>query len=100
MDDSLLEKRPVELEQVREPLVLRRQVTGILARRQGHEGGPARSPAVALESGSLVGLFVITAVSDEYPVARYLRDAKVFQIVEGNNQLHKALVAEAQLGMR
>jgi alkylation response protein AidB-like acyl-CoA dehydrogenase len=39
-------------------------------------------------------------VSDEYPVARYLRDAKVFQIVEGNNQLHKALVAEAQLGMR
>lgn len=39
-------------------------------------------------------------VSDEYPVARYLRDAKVFQIVEGNNQVHKALVAEAQLGMR
>ena len=25
---------------------------------------------------------------------------KVFQIVEGNNQLHKALVAEAALGMR
>jgi alkylation response protein AidB-like acyl-CoA dehydrogenase len=39
-------------------------------------------------------------VSDEYPVARSLRDAKVFQIVEGNNQLHKALVAEAALGMR
>ena len=39
-------------------------------------------------------------VSDEYPVARYLRDAKVFQIVEGNNQLHKALVAEGALGFR
>jgi alkylation response protein AidB-like acyl-CoA dehydrogenase len=39
-------------------------------------------------------------VSDEYPVARYLRDAKVFQIVEGNNELHKSLIAEAQLGMR
>src|SRR4051794_26097386 len=38
-------------------------------------------------------------VSDEYPVARYLRDAKVFQIVEGNNQLHKALVASAALGL-
>ena len=38
-------------------------------------------------------------VSDEYPVARYLRDAKVFQIVEGNNQLHKSLVASAALGM-
>ncbi|HTX07887.1 MAG TPA: acyl-CoA dehydrogenase family protein [Solirubrobacteraceae bacterium] len=40
------------------------------------------------------------AVSDEYPVGRYLRDAKIFQIVEGNNQLHKSLVAEAHLGMR
>jgi alkylation response protein AidB-like acyl-CoA dehydrogenase len=39
-------------------------------------------------------------VSDEYPVGRYLRDAKVFQIVEGNNEVHKALVAESQLGMR
>ena len=39
-------------------------------------------------------------VSDEYPVGRYLRDAKVFQIVEGNNELHKALIAEAATGMR
>jgi alkylation response protein AidB-like acyl-CoA dehydrogenase len=39
-------------------------------------------------------------VSDEYPVARYLRDAKVLQIVEGNNELHKTLIAEAHLGMR
>jgi alkylation response protein AidB-like acyl-CoA dehydrogenase len=39
-------------------------------------------------------------VSDEYPLQRYLRDAKVFQIVEGNNQLHKALVAEHALGFR
>jgi hypothetical protein len=39
-------------------------------------------------------------VSDEYPVARYLRDAKVFQIVEGNNELHQTLIAEAELGMR
>jgi alkylation response protein AidB-like acyl-CoA dehydrogenase len=39
-------------------------------------------------------------VSDEYPLQRYLRDAKVFQIVEGNNQLHKALVAEQALGFR
>lgn len=39
-------------------------------------------------------------VSDEYPLQRYLRDAKVFQIVEGNNQLHKALVAQSALGFR
>jgi alkylation response protein AidB-like acyl-CoA dehydrogenase len=39
-------------------------------------------------------------VSDEYPVGRYLRDAKVFQIVEGNNQLHRALIAESLTGIR
>jgi hypothetical protein len=39
-------------------------------------------------------------VSDEYAVGRYLRDAKVFQIVEGNNQLHRALIAESLTGIR
>lgn len=38
--------------------------------------------------------------SDEYPVGRYFRDAKIFQIVEGNNQLHKAMVAEYALDYR
>lgn len=38
--------------------------------------------------------------SGEYPVSRYFRDAKVFQIVEGQNQLHKALIAEYTLGYR
>ncbi len=39
-------------------------------------------------------------VSEDYPVGRYLRDAKVFQIVEGNNQLHRALIAESLTGIR
>jgi alkylation response protein AidB-like acyl-CoA dehydrogenase len=39
-------------------------------------------------------------VSEEYPVGRYMRDAKVFQIVEGSNQIHRALIAEAATGMR
>ena len=55
---------------------------------------------VALESAtSAFQIHGAYGVSDEYPVGRYLRDAKVFQIVEGNNQLHKALVAEAELGL-
>jgi alkylation response protein AidB-like acyl-CoA dehydrogenase len=29
-----------------------------------------------------------------------MRDAKVFQIVEGNNQLHRALIAESLTGIR
>lgn len=39
-------------------------------------------------------------VSSEYPVGRYMRDAKVFQIVEGNNELHRALIAEGATGLR
>jgi alkylation response protein AidB-like acyl-CoA dehydrogenase len=39
-------------------------------------------------------------ISEEYAVARYFRDAKVFQIIEGNNQLHRGLVAEYALGYR
>jgi alkylation response protein AidB-like acyl-CoA dehydrogenase len=39
-------------------------------------------------------------ISEEYPVARYFRDAKVFQIVEGNNELHGGIVAEYALGYR
>lgn len=39
-------------------------------------------------------------ISEEFPVARYFRDAKVFQIVEGNNQLHRGMLAEYALGYR
>jgi alkylation response protein AidB-like acyl-CoA dehydrogenase len=39
-------------------------------------------------------------VSSEYRVGRLLRDAKVFQIVEGSNDLHRALIAEIELGIR
>jgi alkylation response protein AidB-like acyl-CoA dehydrogenase len=38
--------------------------------------------------------------SDEYPVGRYFRDAKFFQIVEGSNDVHRALIAEIELGYR
>jgi glutaryl-CoA dehydrogenase (non-decarboxylating) len=38
--------------------------------------------------------------SGESPVSRYFRDAKVFQIVEGQNQLHRSLIAEMHLGFR
>jgi alkylation response protein AidB-like acyl-CoA dehydrogenase len=37
---------------------------------------------------------------EDYHVGRHFRDAKVFQIVEGQNQLHRAMVAEYALGYR
>jgi hypothetical protein len=39
-------------------------------------------------------------ISPEYRVGRFLRDSKVLQIVEGSNDLHRALIAEMALGRR
>jgi alkylation response protein AidB-like acyl-CoA dehydrogenase len=56
---------------------------------------------VAMASAtSAVQIHGAYGVSDEYPVGRYFRDAKVFQIVEGNNQLHRGVLAEYALGYR
>jgi alkylation response protein AidB-like acyl-CoA dehydrogenase len=38
--------------------------------------------------------------SPEYPVSRYFRDAKVLQIVEGSNDVHRAMIGEMALGLR
>ena len=37
---------------------------------------------------------------EDYHVGRHFRDAKIFQIVEGQNQLHRVLIAEYALGYR
>jgi alkylation response protein AidB-like acyl-CoA dehydrogenase len=37
---------------------------------------------------------------EEYHVGRHFRDAKVMQIIEGQNQLHREMVAEYALGYR
>lgn len=56
---------------------------------------------VAMEAAThAVQIHGAYGVSEEYPVARYFRDAKVFQIIEGNNQLHRSLVAQYALGYR
>jgi alkylation response protein AidB-like acyl-CoA dehydrogenase len=38
--------------------------------------------------------------SNEYPVERYLRDAKVATIYEGTSQIQKLLIASHDLGIR
>ena len=70
---------------------------------------PRREASLAKMHASDVAMMAATSavqihgaygVSDEYPVGRHFRDAKVFQIVEGTNQLHRAMVAEYALGYR
>jgi alkylation response protein AidB-like acyl-CoA dehydrogenase len=70
---------------------------------------PRREASLAKMHASDVAMMAATnavqihgayGVSSEYPVGRYFRDAKVFQIVEGTNELHRAMIAEYALGYR
>jgi glutaryl-CoA dehydrogenase (non-decarboxylating) len=38
--------------------------------------------------------------STEYPVARFFRDAVLYQIVEGTANIQKMIIAQDQLGYR
>jgi alkylation response protein AidB-like acyl-CoA dehydrogenase len=51
----------------------------------------------AIDAAQIFGAY---SASPEYPVSRYFRDAKFFQIVEGTNELHRLLIGEATLGVR
>ena len=45
-----------------------------------------------------VQLFGASGISNEYPINRYFRDAKVLQIVEGTNQIQRNIIARGLLG--
>lgn len=45
-----------------------------------------------------VQLFGAAGVSAEYPINRYMRDAKVLQIVEGTNQIQRNIIGNSLLG--
>jgi alkylation response protein AidB-like acyl-CoA dehydrogenase len=43
-------------------------------------------------------LFGAAGISNEYPINRYFRDAKVLQIVEGTNQIQRNIIARNVIG--
>ncbi|MGX8014186.1 acyl-CoA dehydrogenase family protein (plasmid) [Mesorhizobium sp. ORM8.1] len=45
-----------------------------------------------------VQLFGAAGISNDYPINRYFRDAKVLQIVEGTSQIQKNIIARTLLG--
>lgn len=47
-----------------------------------------------------VQLFGAAGISAEYPINRYMRDAKVLQIVEGTNQIQRNIIGDSILGRK
>ena len=45
-----------------------------------------------------VQLFGAAGISNDYPINRYFRDAKVLQIVEGTNQIQRNIIANELIG--
>ena len=43
-------------------------------------------------------LFGATGISNDAPINRYMRDAKVTQIIEGTNQIQRNVIGNVMLG--
>jgi alkylation response protein AidB-like acyl-CoA dehydrogenase len=57
----------------------------------------ATDTAMAVATNA-VQLFGAAGISNDYPINRYFRDAKVLQIVEGTNQIQRNIIANNLLG--
>jgi alkylation response protein AidB-like acyl-CoA dehydrogenase len=86
-----------------------RAMTYELARRKDAGERARRDASLAKMHASDVALMCAThavqihgayGAHEEYHVGRHFRDAKVMQIIEGNNELHRTMVAEYALGLR
>ncbi len=52
------------------------------------------STMVAEVAGDAVQIHGANGCSDEYPVQRYFRDAKIMEIIEGSNQMQQIMIAK------
>lgn len=74
--------------------------TGSRARELTSMAKMYASDVAARSASDAVQIHGAAGVSPEYRVGRMYRDAKVLQIVEGSNDLHRALIGEMELGLR
>ena len=58
------------------------------------------SEAAIRASNSAVQIFGGYGFSEEYPAARYYRDARVLNLYEGTSQIHRLILAQDELGIR
>jgi len=107
--DIHMHEDPVENGEIRQcifPMMLRQGVTTAVG---GNCGGNVHDPLdylklvdrkgaavnVALEAIQILGGY---GYSREYPVEKLLRDAKIFQIYEGTNEIQRMVIAKNVMG--
>ena len=73
---------------------------GQRARRDASLAKMHASDVAMMAATNAVQIHGAYGTHEDYFVQKHFRDAKVFQIVEGQNQLHRAMVAEYALGYR
>lgn len=73
---------------------------GIRARREASLAKMYASDVAMMAATNAVQIHGAYGTHEEYIVQKHFRDAKVLQIVEGHNQLHRAMIAEYALGYR
>lgn len=74
--------------------------TGQRGRREASLAKMHASDVAMMAATNAVQIHGAYGTHEDYYVGKHFRDAKVFQIVEGNNQLHRALISEDATGMR
>jgi hypothetical protein len=77
-----------------------RRDAGLRARREASLAKMHASDVALQCATHAVQIHGAYGTHEDYHVERHFRDAKVFQIVEGTNQLHRNMVAEYALGLR
>jgi alkylation response protein AidB-like acyl-CoA dehydrogenase len=78
----------------------RKRDAGLRARREASVAKMHASDVALMCATHAVQIHGAYGVHEDYHVGRHFRDAKVFQIVEGQNQLHRGMIAEYALGIR
>jgi alkylation response protein AidB-like acyl-CoA dehydrogenase len=73
---------------------------GLRARREASLAKMHASDVAMMCATHAVQVHGAYGTHEDYHVERHFRDAKVLQIVEGTNQLHRSMVAEYALGIR
>jgi alkylation response protein AidB-like acyl-CoA dehydrogenase len=73
---------------------------GLRARREASLAKMHASDVAMTCSTHAVQIHGAYGTHEDYHVERHFRDAKVLQIVEGTNELHRGMVAEYALGIR